>query len=191
MEQFKDIEFILWTKLKDGNIEALGELYNIFIDDLFFYGMQFSNDKSCVMDGIHDVFLNLYKYRKTIANTDNVKYYLLRSLKNQILKQPKDKVSYLNESTDHSGFSSSIEAQIIVNEFSNERACKLSNAIKLLSKGQRYGLFLRFTEGHTYEEMADIMNISVQTARTIVYRAVKVLRKNLAILIISILHLFY
>jgi RNA polymerase sigma factor (sigma-70 family) len=191
LEQFKDKELILWTKLKDGNIEALGELYNIFIDDLFYYGMQFTKDKSCVMDSIHDVFLNLYKYRKTLANTDNVKYYLLRSLKNQILKQTKNKVIFLNDSIQHnSTFSSSIEDQIIDKEFSKERTCKLSNAINLLSKGQRHGLFLRFTEERTYVEIANIMNVSVQTSRTIVYRAIKVLRKNLAILIISIFHLF-
>lgn len=191
MEQLKDKELILWTKLKDGNIEALGELYNIFIDDLFYYGMQFTKDKSCVMDSIHDVFLNLYKYRKTLANTDNVKYYLLRSLKNQILKQTKNKVIFLNDSIQHnSTFSSSIEDQIIDKEFSKERTCKLSNAINLLSKGQRHGLFLRFTEERTYVEIANIMNVSVQTSRTIVYRAIKVLRKNLAILIISIFHLF-
>jgi RNA polymerase sigma factor (sigma-70 family) len=191
LEQLKDKELILWTKLKDGNIEALGELYNIFIDDLFYYGMQFTKDKSCVMDSIHDVFLNLYKYRKTLANTDNVKYYLLRSLKNQILKQTKNKVIFLNDSIQHnSTFSSSIEDQIIDKEFSKERTCKLSNAINLLSKGQRHGLFLRFTEERTYVEIANIMNVSVQTSRTIVYRAIKVLRKNLAILIISIFHLF-
>ena len=64
----------------------MGDLYDIYVDELFAYGMQFSSDKSQVMDAIHDLFLNLYKYRKTIAVTDNVTYYLFRSLKNNILK---------------------------------------------------------------------------------------------------------
>jgi len=191
LKQFKDREIILWSDLQKGSMDALGDLYDIFIDDLFCYGMQFSSDKSRVMDSIHDVFLNLYKYRKTIANTDNVKYYLLRSVKNQILKQPKNKFTLLNENLLHSGFTSSVETQIIENEITNERASKLSNAINLLSKGQRHGLFLRFTEERTYMEIADIMNVSVETSRTIIYRAIKVLRKNLAILTIFIFQLFY
>ncbi|MCB0444916.1 MAG: sigma-70 family RNA polymerase sigma factor, partial [Gelidibacter sp.] len=139
MKQFKDKEFILWTKLKDGNIEALGALYDMCIDELFCFGMQLCNDKNRVMDAIHDLFLNLYKYRKNLATTDNVKYYLLRSLKNQILKQPNN-TSIFDERILHHKHSNSIEEQIIASEINNERAYKLSKAINLLSKKQRKGL---------------------------------------------------
>jgi RNA polymerase sigma-70 factor (ECF subfamily) len=186
LKQFKDKEFIFWTKLKDGNVDALGKLYDMYIDELFCYGMQLCKDKSYVMDCIHDLFLNLYKYRKNLATTDNVKYYLLRSLKNQILKQPKNKIAILDEQTHHNNHSNSIEEQIITSEISNERAHKLSNAINFLSKKQRKALFLRFTEERSYEEIAEMMDVSIQTSRTIIYRAIKVLRKNMAFLILSI-----
>ena len=195
MKQFKDKDIVLWTKLKDGNVDALGDLYDLFIDDLFCYGIQFSNDKSYVMDCIHDLFLNLYKCRKKIASTDNVKYYLFRSLKNQILKKSKDKFSLLplvfNESSHPNNYFPSIEDQIIADDFSNERAYKLSCAMNSLSTKQKQSLFLRFTEEKHYEEIAKIMKISIQSSRTLIYRAIKVLRKNLIILIISILHIFY
>src|SRR5690606_4976185 len=126
-----DKEFILWTKLKDGNVDALGELYDMCIDELFCFGMQLCKDKNRVMDAIHDLFLNLYKYRKNLAATDNVKYYLLRSLKNQILKQQSNKASIFDDSTQHHRHSNSIEEQIIAGEISNERAYKLSKAINL------------------------------------------------------------
>lgn len=191
MKQLKDKEFIFWQKLKAGHVDALGELYDIFIDDLFCYGMQLSKDKNYVMDCIHDLFLNLYKYRKNLATTDNVKYYLLRSLKNQILKQSKNKTSIFDEGLQQKNYSHSIEEQIITSEISNERAHKLSKAINLLSKKQRKGLLLRFTEELSYEEIASIMEVSVQTSRTIIYRAIKVLRQNMALIILSIFYLFY
>ncbi|GGG54942.1 RNA polymerase sigma factor [Bizionia arctica] len=186
MKQLKDKEFIFWTKLKDGNVDALGELYDMFINELFSYGMQLCNDKSYVMDCIHDLFLNLYKYRKNLATTDNVKYYLFRSLKNQILKKSNNKTSLFKENIHHNIYSSSIEDEIITSEISNERALRLSNAMNSLSKKQRKSLLLRFTEERSYEEIADIMEVSVQTSRTIIYRAIKVLRKNMAFLILSI-----
>lgn len=195
MKQFKDKDLILWAKLKNGNVDALGDLYDLFIDDLFSYGKQFSNDKNHIMDCIHDLFLNLFKYRKKIASTTNVKYYLLRSLKNQILKKPKDKFSPLpftsNENLHGNNYVTSVEDQIIADEYRNERTYKLSCAMNLLSKKQRQSLFLRFTEGKHYEEIAETMNVTVQTSRTIIYRAIKVLRKNLTILILSIIHIFY
>ena len=171
----------MWTKLKDGDVHAMGDLYDIYVDELFAYGMQFSKDKSHVMDAIHDLFLDLYKYRKTLALTDNVSFYLFRSLKNNILrveKRNRSFVSFPNSQEENNG-ESSIEDRICAEEFKNQREYKLAKAITKLSKKQRKALFLRFTEERSYEDVAVIMNVSVQTSRTIIYRAIKTLRKQL------------
>ena len=148
------------------------------------------------MDCIHDLFLDLYKYRKKLASTTNVKYYLLRSLKNKILKEEKGKLIYLSDETfykknDKQNYSESFENNMIEKEFLDERLVKLSNAITFLSKKQRQGLFLRFTEEREYENIAQIMNVSVQTSRTIIYRAIKVLRKHLTMFIIFYQNIFF
>jgi RNA polymerase sigma factor (sigma-70 family) len=183
----KGIDFLLWAKLKDGNIEALGKLYDLYIDDLFRYGIQFCSNKTEVMDSIHDVFLNLYKYRNKLADTNNVKYYLLRSVKNQILKKGKGKLQI--QAIDDNNlflkdFSASAEEEIIVNEL-------LSKSINLLSKKQRQGLFLRFNEEKDYEDIAIIMNVTVQTSRTIIYRAIKSLRNSMLLHMFFLVHFFY
>lgn len=181
MEQHRNRTLILWAKLKNGDVEALGDLYDIYIDELFTYGMQFSSDKSQVMDAIHDLFLNLYKYNKTLASTDNVTFYLYRSLKNTILRTSnKNHVLFPNvQNQAQISSDKSIEENIIQEEMQNERAFQIGKAVNSLSKRQKKGLFLRFTEERTYEEIADIMNVSVQTSRTIIYRAIKSLRKQL------------
>jgi len=191
----KDTDLILWAQLKDGDIDALGGLYDLFIDELFSYGVQFCADKTVVMDSIHDVFLNLYKYRKKLANTDQVKYYLFRSLKNQIISSLKgellDQAFMFNDDVYINKYSNSIEEEIIETEFNNEQTYKLSKAINSLSKKQRKGLFLRFTEECDYEEIAQIMNVSVQTSRTLVYRAIKTLRKNMLVGVFCLLKTFF
>lgn len=162
-------------------MRALGDLYDIYADRLFAYGMQFSKDKSHVMDAIHDLFLNLYKYRKTLAATDNVTFYLFRSLKNNILKvenKNRSFVPFFYDENETSG-EPSIEDRICAEEFENDRAYKLAKAITKLSKKQRKALFLRYTEERSYEDIATIMNVSIQTSRTIIYRAVKTLRKQI------------
>lgn len=195
MKLNKDTDLILWAQLKDGDIDALGGLYDLFIDELFSYGVQFCADKTVVMDSIHDVFLNLYKYRKNLANTDQVKYYLFRSLKNQIISSLKgellDQAFMFNDDVYINKYSNSIEEEIIETEFNNEQTYKLSKAINSLSKKQRKGLFLRFTEECDYEEIAQIMNVSVQTSRTLVYRAIKTLRKNMLVGVFCILKTFF
>lgn len=175
----------LWAKLQQGDLDALGKLYDAFSDDLFTYGMQFTPDKAVVMDGIHDVFLNLYKYRKNLAKTDAVDYYLMRSLKNTILKkcqsQLREVPSEIPQTLAHC--QASVEQGLIENEIKNERSYKLTRAMSSLSKKQRKSLFLRFTENHSYEEIAEIMQISVASSRTTIYRAIKSLRKQM--------HLFF
>ncbi|MEO6348744.1 MAG: sigma-70 family RNA polymerase sigma factor [Aquaticitalea sp.] len=182
-------DIVLWQSLKKGNVEALGHLYDHFIDELLAYGSQFSQDKQQVMDAIHDLFLNLFKYRKNLADTDNVNYYLCRALKNQILKAPKSKVFCLpnNWFPEHMDAKLSVvshEEELMDTEFVTQRTLQLSNALEFLSKKQRQCIFLRFTENRQYEEIADIMNVSVQTSRTIIYRAIKVLRANIALFLL-------
>lgn len=179
---------ILWQKLKQGNVDALGFLYDHFIDELVSYGSVFSQDRQLIMDAIHDLFLNLYKYRNNLADTDNVSYYLCRSLKNQILKTPKSNVFCLpnNWFPKHPDIRLSVashEEDLIATEFLDERTFQLSEALGFLSHKQQQGIFLRFTEDRQYEEIAEIMNVSVQTSRTIIYRAIKVLRANIALLV--------
>ncbi|MEM5565885.1 sigma-70 family RNA polymerase sigma factor [Psychroserpens sp. AS72] len=194
MKSKKDKDLLLWAKLKDGNTEALGKLYDLYIDDLFSYGIQFSSNKTEVIDSIHDVFLNLYKYRTKLADTNHVKFYLLRSVKNQIFKKGRGKFQ-IESIEDNplllSDFSASVEEEIIVNEIKNERTYRLSKSINLLSKKQRQGLFLRFNEELDYEDIAKIMNVSVQTSRTIIYRAIKALRKNMLSIVYTVLQIFY
>jgi RNA polymerase sigma-70 factor (ECF subfamily) len=181
LERHKNRTLVLWTKLKDGDVRAIGDLYDIYVDELFAYGMQFSSDKSQVMDAIHDLFLNLYKYRKTIAVTDNVTYYLFRSLKNNILKIENKSRTFIPHKQEQELKLSeiSIEDRICAEEFENDRAYKLAKAITKLSKRQRKALSLRFTQERSYEEVAAIMKVSVATSRTIIYRAIKTLRKQL------------
>lgn len=189
MQPQKDNDIVLWQKLKEGNTDALGQLYDLFIDELFSYGSQFSQDKQTIMDAIHDLYLNLFKYRKNLADTDNVKYYLLRSLKNQILKESKTKtvfvpIDLLPGSTAYKTSAFSHEETLIKKENRNQISLRLSNAVNNLSKKQKQCIFLRFNEDRQYEEIAEIMNVSVETSRTIIYRAIKVLRSSLSIFLL-------
>ncbi len=181
MKEFKEIELILWEKLKAGNVDSLGKIYDNYIDILFSYGIQFSNNKEHVMDCIHDLFLDLYKYRKNLTSTDNVKYYLLSSLKRKIYKNNAAHLlkTPLNNRFQQKNYTESNETVLISEEIEQEKKYKLAKAIHFLTKKQKKAILLRFNEEKTYQEISEIMNVSIQTSRTIVYRGIKVLRKQL------------
>lgn len=180
----KNSETILWEKLKNGETSALGEIYDLHIDVLFSYGMYHSKDRGYVMDCIHDLFVDLFKYRKKLSITDNIKYYLFKCLKRKINKKynkkdisiPIDAAQLKNKQ--NKNYTKSHEEIIINNEIEAEKNAILYAAISSLTKKQRKGLYLRFNKENTYQEIADIMGVSVETARTTVYRAIKTLRKH-------------
>lgn len=176
----------IWKAIKEGDTSALGALYDLYIDDLFTYGMYHAQDRSSIMDCIHDLFLDLYKYRLNLSNTDNIKYYLFKSLKRKINKKYRVKNLELPISFELSKdivdigkhHTMSHEEAIINSECALERSAKMAIAMKTLTKKQRKCLCLRFDEDKTYEEISEIMGITIQTARTTVYRAIKIFRTS-------------
>src|SRR5690606_34399511 len=161
----RNTEERIWEGVRNGNQNALGELYTLFVDSLFSYGVSQTNDREFVMDCIHDLFLDLYKYRKGLSNTDNIKYYLIKSLKRKIIQKYKTKVipfSKLFPDThpeDRYDFIESHEEVLIHNEFLNEKDKKLNDALDTLTTKQRRGLFLKFTQQRTYKDISEIMGI--------------------------------
>jgi RNA polymerase sigma-70 factor (ECF subfamily) len=177
----EDLESTIWANFKNGDEIALGKLYDIYIDPLFSFGIQNSQDRSFVMDCIHDLFLDLYKYRTTILITDNAKNYLFKSLKRKINKKYSRKSSPKSEefiSSKNKNHTNSCEQDIIVSECKLEKTAALENALSTLTANQRECLFLRFNQEKTYEEISFVMGISIQSARTSIYRAIKSLKHH-------------
>lgn len=176
----------IWIRIKGGDNSALGDLYDIYIDELFTYGMYHAQDRSYIMDCIHDLFLDLHKYRKTLSDIDNVKYYLFKSLKRKINKKyrgnniinPNDFDLSISKEVLEKNQTKSFEEEIISSECALERTENVSRAMKELTEKQRKCLCLRFNDERTYEEISEILGIKVQTARTSVYRAIKILRAS-------------
>lgn len=171
---------------------ALGKLYDLYVDSLFTYGLHTSNDKEYVMDCIHDLFLDLYKYRSKIATTENVEYYLFKALKRKINRKYRSKlittadISYFIKNQSIPSF----EEDMISKQHNTEKINKLKTAFQLLTKRQKKGITLRYTENKPYEEIAEILNVSVASSRTIIYRGIKVLRQHLALFLLFLSDIF-
>ena len=197
MNNINTKEHIIWSEIRQGNIASLGALYDLYIDSLISYGIKICGDKSYTMDCIHDLFVDLYKYKNKLGETDNIQFYLCTALKRKINRRYKSK-EICFESKEFStailskkNYETSFEDELVEKECQQEKVLKLNSSLKELTKKQRKGLKLRFQEDRSYEEIADTLNITVSSARTNVYRALKMLRKsNFTIIYIFIL-LFY
>lgn len=176
----KDSLQATWIRFKSGDQEAFAVLYNLHIDTLYHYGTKLCKDKDAVKDALQELFLELFLKREKISVApENLKFYLLLALKRTLVKKIKSdrKISHdINESI---GFEPqySIEFQIMEQETDTEINLKVSNALNQLPTKQKEALYLRFNEALEYSEIATILEITIESVRKQVHRALKTVRE--------------
>lgn len=194
MQNSKQQDILLWDAIRTGKPDAFQVLYDQYIDVLFAFGMGYSNDKEFVKDCIHDLITDLYKYRKQISKPENLKNYLLVSLRRKIHKNKSGKISisyYPEMITNPENSQDSAEREMINQEISSQTNKLLFEAIKGLPGKQKEALHLKYSCELSYTEISKLMGISIESVRTQVYRAIKSLKDELSstgIILLSLLN---
>jgi RNA polymerase sigma factor (sigma-70 family) len=178
-ERDKNIS-IIWKGFLAGDKESFACIYNMYVDALFNYGTKICKDENLVKDAIQDIFVDLYLKRKN-NKTDpgNLKYYLILAIKRNLIKKIKRNRRLVEETTDDLLFEPeySIEKVLIEKEEETELTRNIQKMVKNLPSKQKEALYLHFNESLPYPEIARIMNISVESVRKQVYRALKKMRE--------------
>ncbi|MFA5330119.1 MAG: sigma-70 family RNA polymerase sigma factor [Prolixibacteraceae bacterium] len=196
MQKELNKDYFLWKRFKGGDNIAFYQLYDEHVDSLFRFGIQFSKDENFVKDCIHDLFLDLYDRKNRLGDTDSIKFYLFRSLRRKIYKQ-QSKSSFhsleMDEESDLINQTPAFEETLINSEIQKENINLLIRAVNQLTSQQQRALFLKFEQNLTYSEIAEILGISIESARTNIYRSLKTLREKISETKISInlLYLFF
>jgi RNA polymerase sigma factor (sigma-70 family) len=177
--QFKS-DKLLWDDFIKGNEDAFRLIYNSHVRTLFKYGCNFTHDEAQVKDCIHDVFVDLSRYRSNLGETDNIKLYLYKSLKRKIIrtldkgmitgKLDPDKLPF--------HYSISFEDEMIDEELEKQKYQQLDKAMLSLSPRQKEAIYLKFVTNLSYEELSLVMNLNYQSARNLVFRGLEKLREN-------------
>ena len=176
----------LWKCFIQGDDDAFASIYSGYIDILYAYGKRYLTDDDLLQDCLQDVFIDIYKYRATLSSDVNIKFYLFSTLKHRInrclknLKTTAEKTSSYDYQT-FAGFNLSFcaEETLIRAEETEANLKLLMQEMDLLPDRQKEVLYLRFNSDLEYKEIATLMQISVSSCRTMIFRAIKQLRKKL------------
>jgi RNA polymerase sigma factor (sigma-70 family) len=175
----------LWDKFLIGDDKAFSGIYYELIQSLFSYGNKLTQDRDMLSDSVQEIFLDLYQKRgKHFAPIHKIKPYLMIALKNSILKKLLQGRKFEDMEVDdrligefHIEYS--FQDQLISHETSDHTKRRLQQAISTLSPRQKEIIYLKFEEELGYQEIAVIMDISVESTRKQLYRALFSLRKTL------------
>ena len=155
-------------------------MYNLHIDTLYHYGTKLCKDEEAVKDALQEVFLELFLKRDKIGIApEHLKYWLLLALKRNLIKklQANRKISHNSQESVDFEPEYSIEFQIIEMEKDAEINSKILYALSQLPDKQKESIYLRFNESLEYSEIAEILEITIESVRKQVYRALKTVRE--------------
>ena len=171
----------LWNLVCKGDEKAFKTLYSQYSKLLYQYGLKLTPKTELIEDCIQDLFTRIFKNHKNLGKTNNIKYYLLKSFRNNLVRLIEKEKKYSFEDNDDYYFEImfSAEDQIVVSEEEQKKQKILVDALKKLSARQKEAIYLRYTNGMEYDEIGRVMKMSVEACRNIIYRAIKSLRSQI------------
>ncbi|MFA5326476.1 MAG: sigma-70 family RNA polymerase sigma factor [Prolixibacteraceae bacterium] len=169
----------IWEKFKTGDRSALSYIYFQYFNSMFQYGIRFKNDSELVKDCIQDVFFKLIQAGEKLGPTENIRFYLFKALKNAMLKALKNenKIELVELASLKFDAPFILEEELAEKENASNKEKALWEALKKLSSRQREIIYLRYECGMEYEQICEIMQLQNDSARKLVFRAIKSLKE--------------
>ena len=149
--------------VQEGDMQFIA-LYKFYYQDLYAYGVSLGFNTEDVKDAIQEVYL---------------KFYLLRSVRNQLIdwERTKKDTSSIEEEERSFKLSVSVEESFISDEEDLLLKKRVNRILDLLTDHQREIVYLHFIEEMPYEEIAVMLDMKIQTVRGQVFKAMEKLRK--------------
>ena len=173
-------QIFLNSETEEDSKDVFSSIYSLCVNDLLAYGQSLGFDMNLCEDAIHNVFCTLYLKRKELTEVRSLPPYLFRAFRNDMLNMWR-KLSKLSE-IDINRLSFTTEVTILDTIIDEEEKSNIKEIIEdllnTLTNRQREVIYLRYMQGLSYEEIAELLDISPGSVRKLVYRAIMCLREE-------------
>jgi len=181
-DSFSDKE--LFVLLIQGDESAFSEIYRRYKEALYFHANRSLKDHDEARDMVQEVFTSLWTKRASLRVPNSVDAYLYGSIRNRIL-------NYIAHQKVMDRYISSIDSFLERGNYNTDDTVRqkeleriLLTEIERLPKKMREVFELSRNEGLSYKQIAEKLNISDQSVKKQMQRAIKILRIKIK------LHLF-
>ena len=168
----EDLE--IWEKIRNGDALAMKVLHDRYYYQLFLYARKISNHPSILDEAVSDCFIKLWTKRKELLIERSVKSYLFLMLRNGMIDMLRSKKHSVR-------FEDRAVPDLPDDELHDDldRYAKLYSTLEKLPEQRRRILELAVFESFTYAQIAENLNISVNTVKTQMGRAYRFLKEEL------------
>ena len=174
----------LIERCRQGDAEALGELYEAYAHRMRGVCRRYISDKQTVEDVVHDAFVIIFTSFDRLRDPRRAESWMMAIVRN-VASKCKDHLNALPtvplEETDGADLLASEDDGVrLSSEEKDVRGVPLSEVIGLIDKlPEGYGQVFRLSvfEGMTHKEIAALLNIEPHSSSSQLTRAKKMLRK--------------
>ena len=173
-------DFVLYTKVREGDIRAYETLFRRYFEPLCLYGNKIAGNMDVAEEMVQELFYTIWKDRASLRIVLSVKSYLYGAVRNQSLQylehlQVRQRyhqhvAGELTESALHDSPQEILEYK--------ELEQRLEFALERLPRRQRDIFRMNRFEGKKYEQIAHELSLSVKTIEAEMSKTLQALRKS-------------
>lgn len=182
----------IWSNFKEGCEASFLLLYRKHASVMYRYGCKLSKDRDLVKDCLQQVFFNIWKGRENLGNPANIKNYLLKALRFEIIKKS-DKKNSLESLPDNYHFLtiSSYESELIDLQTDEINQKRVGALLAQLPARQREVIFLKYYMNLSAKEISVVMGLEQESVYKLTYKAIDKLQQLFLKLYAAILLLVF
>lgn len=178
MEYRTASDCVLMQLCQSDDIKAYNELFDRYVSKLHRMGKRYLKDEELVEELVMDILLNLWDRRNEIQLFSNLSSYLFGAMYNkamsQLRKQSPKKTDIQAFDTDSFVAEAATDQGLIL----KEAEAHYEQLLGQLSPQRRAAFRLSREEGMSYADIAQEMNLSINTVKNHISAALDYLRQN-------------
>jgi len=177
----------LFPLIQKGNKDAFTIIYNRYHKQLYILAYTYLKDRDMSEDAIQHVFTKLWEFRQDIAIKVSLKNFLYTITKNYILNLIRNENTIIRKNYELAQNAEIYEDNLLSTIEQKELMSILKQALDMLPEQKRQVCLLKMDEKLSNQEIADKMQISINTVKTHYAQAIKILRAQLGKMLISLI----
>ena len=188
------VEKVLISELKIGNSSAFTNIFTAYYPDLVMFATRFTRELTSAEEIVQDTFVKLWEEHEYVNIRISIKSYLLKIVQNKCIDWYRHKKimqvhnNYVMENSPL--FEYDTDSYILHSELREQIEAALDKLPDEISEAFRMNRY----KGLKYQEIADILDVSVRTIEVRIGKALNMLRKHLTeyfVIIIGFFGLLY
>lgn len=162
----------LVKKAQKGNDKAFLKAFQQYEEDIYRMAFLYVKNEEDALDVVQEVAYQAFKNIHTLKEPKYFKTWLMRITMNSAINMMKKKKKVVHLQPE-------FEAFIQADEEDMSLVLTLKDLMDILQENEKSVVYLRFYQECTFKEIAEVLDIPLGTAKSILYLALEKLRKEM------------